>query len=439
MAQSPYGGTPWPVPGLIKAVDYDEGGEGEAYHDTTSGNTGGVYRTDDVDIWYSDDPPEGYYTGANNTGEWVEYTVDVAASGQYYILFRIATPYTGRNIHVEQDGVDVTGAVYLPNTGSFGVWDTVVATATLTAGEHILRVFFDYGQFNFNWMDFLPVAVVDAPVLDLSGQITAGTALPVGVAVPAQAGGVQIQGEANVPLSADGQAVGAATEIQGAVLLPVQTSVPAVLLGSSLAAHPAVSLSVPAPALLAGGQIIGTGALLGGLPLDALELWSAVQANPTLPLAISNGTLAGAAGIDAVPRLAVAAAAQVLEALGQMVAQAGSATVVAAAALGAAGDGAAACALPLGFVANPLEAAAQLLMTGTTPIIISVAPPEAAAGIRIGGWTIPLEWPAPLIIGLSQVLADPDVLTVTGRVRMALAARAPAIQMTTKQPFMTIN
>ena len=34
----PYGGLPWMVPGLIEAEDYDTGGQGVAYNDTTAGN-----------------------------------------------------------------------------------------------------------------------------------------------------------------------------------------------------------------------------------------------------------------------------------------------------------------------------------------------------------------------------------------------------------------
>ncbi len=54
--------TPWPktvnvtvegpgpdpglaIPGRIQAEDYNTGGEGVAYHDTTAGNSGGAYRT----------------------------------------------------------------------------------------------------------------------------------------------------------------------------------------------------------------------------------------------------------------------------------------------------------------------------------------------------------------------------------------------------------
>ena len=45
---APY--KPLSVPGRIQAEDYNLGGEGVAYHDTTPGNTGGAYRQDDVDI-----------------------------------------------------------------------------------------------------------------------------------------------------------------------------------------------------------------------------------------------------------------------------------------------------------------------------------------------------------------------------------------------------
>ena len=41
---------PLAIPGTIQAEDYNLGGEGVAFHDTTAGNDGGVYRNDGVDI-----------------------------------------------------------------------------------------------------------------------------------------------------------------------------------------------------------------------------------------------------------------------------------------------------------------------------------------------------------------------------------------------------
>jgi hypothetical protein len=177
-SQQPYGGVPWAIPGTIEAEDYDTGGEGVAYHDTAAGNSGGLYRMDGVDIWLAANSPEGYYTGANATGEWLEYTVDVAAAGQYQIGFRLCTPNTGRLMHAELDGVNVTGTVNVPNTGSWEVWQTVSALANLSEGQHVLRVAFDLGGFNLNRiviseMNVSPTAAI--PIITPNGGSFSGS------------------------------------------------------------------------------------------------------------------------------------------------------------------------------------------------------------------------------------------------------------------------
>jgi hypothetical protein len=79
---------------------------------------GNKYRTDAVDIWYMSAVEVGYYVGATNTREWLDYSLDVEAAGQYSIDFWVATPNSGGRLHVEIDGVNVSGAITLPNTGS---------------------------------------------------------------------------------------------------------------------------------------------------------------------------------------------------------------------------------------------------------------------------------------------------------------------------------
>src|SRR5207302_1992508 len=39
------------LPGTIQAENFDTGGEGVAFHDTTKPNEGGVYRTDRPDLY----------------------------------------------------------------------------------------------------------------------------------------------------------------------------------------------------------------------------------------------------------------------------------------------------------------------------------------------------------------------------------------------------
>jgi len=47
---TPYNGTPVSLPGTVQAENFDTGANGVAYADSTPGNTGGQYRSTDVDI-----------------------------------------------------------------------------------------------------------------------------------------------------------------------------------------------------------------------------------------------------------------------------------------------------------------------------------------------------------------------------------------------------
>ena len=77
------------MPGRIEAENFDNGGEGVAYHDTTPGNSGGAYRNTDVDLEVSSDG--GYDVGWTAAGEWLNYTVSVASSGSYTVGLRVAS------------------------------------------------------------------------------------------------------------------------------------------------------------------------------------------------------------------------------------------------------------------------------------------------------------------------------------------------------------
>ncbi|MDO8586544.1 MAG: DUF5010 C-terminal domain-containing protein [Armatimonadota bacterium] len=152
-AQAPYAGV-IALPGTVQAENFDEGGEGIAYHDLSAGNLGGAYRTTDVDIETTGDTGGGYNVGWIDTGEWLEYTVNVASAGLYELKMRTASPNAGCSAHIEMNGLDVTGVRALPNTGAWQTYATTTfSNISLNAGEQILRVYIDGGSFNFNYLD----------------------------------------------------------------------------------------------------------------------------------------------------------------------------------------------------------------------------------------------------------------------------------------------
>ncbi len=168
--QTPFSGTPYVPGGLLQAENFDNGGEGVAYHDFEPANLGGAYRpTDGVDLETTTDTGSGYNIGWGRAGEWTEYTINVPTPGSYTLALRVASAGTGGALHVESDGINKTGALTIPDTGGWQNWQTLSKTITLSAGTQVLRVAFDTnGATNFtgnlNWIQLTgPVASGRSP------------------------------------------------------------------------------------------------------------------------------------------------------------------------------------------------------------------------------------------------------------------------------------
>jgi hypothetical protein len=151
-ASSPYSGTPIAVPGTFQAEHFDLGGEGVAYHDQVAGNAGGAFRpTEDVDIIAAAGNATDYVVNNFQTGEWLNYTISVGTAGVYAIDLAVSSEFSTSRFHVEVDGVDVTGSLPVPHTGSWTTFQWVGRKGiVLSAGQHILRVQADEEYFNLD-------------------------------------------------------------------------------------------------------------------------------------------------------------------------------------------------------------------------------------------------------------------------------------------------
>lgn len=84
-------------------------------------------------------------------GNWVEYQIDVANSGDYEMLLRYANPIDG------QFTLDIDGAetpISLPKTGDETTWRTASVPVHIAAGKHTVRLTLTKGRANFNWFCF---------------------------------------------------------------------------------------------------------------------------------------------------------------------------------------------------------------------------------------------------------------------------------------------
>lgn len=162
LVPGPYSGSPIPIPGKIEIEEYDVGGQGVTYNDLDVGNTGGDFRNDDVDIELSGDSDGSFNVGWIQAGEWLEYTVDVAASGVYDFEFRVASTGTMGGFHLDFGGNDVTGTVAVPSTGDWQDYETVtVSNVTLSAGQQKMRFEVETAGFNINHVTVTSQVIYD--------------------------------------------------------------------------------------------------------------------------------------------------------------------------------------------------------------------------------------------------------------------------------------
>ncbi|PKB17493.1 carbohydrate-binding protein [Flavobacterium sp. 5] len=139
-------GNPWQgkiqqIPGKVECEFYDEGGEGIAYHDIDIDNNGSgklnpingnplnEFRIkESVDISYTKDGDVDnsqynktkrsigqFYLGWTQPSEWINYTVQVAKSGNYHIGALYTSNGDG-SISIDVNGKDATGIIKIETT-----------------------------------------------------------------------------------------------------------------------------------------------------------------------------------------------------------------------------------------------------------------------------------------------------------------------------------
>jgi hypothetical protein len=173
------------IPGRVELAYYDLGGEGIAYHDSTTENedsklnhTRGHWRPgvpeyivffrehEGVDISYTKDWADfnhpnkvdpmvnQLYIGWESDGEWTNYTINVNRAGKY----RIITVYGNRDNSSELwlNGRKAT-TLFLPeDTGNWHNWTqaTIGEIIFPTAGLNLLTLKYNRGA-NLAYLDFL--------------------------------------------------------------------------------------------------------------------------------------------------------------------------------------------------------------------------------------------------------------------------------------------
>ncbi|HYG37305.1 MAG TPA: carbohydrate-binding protein [Cytophagales bacterium] len=145
--------TGQPIPGKIEAESYSA--------------MNGVQKEG------TSDEGAGENVGWIDTGDWMDFSVNVQTSGSYTIGYRVASLNGGGSIQL-RSGSTTLATTGVPSTGDWQAWTTVNATnVSLTAGTQTLRIYAGAGGFNLNWIQFTggttctPTTI--APYLSVNG------------------------------------------------------------------------------------------------------------------------------------------------------------------------------------------------------------------------------------------------------------------------------
>ena len=155
--QTPFKGEAIAIPGRVEAEDFDipgigineDGTSNASYGDDSENHGDSDYRKDTgADLYIKG---TGVVLGYNDTGEWYEYTVDVAEAGDYIAVASAAAD--GEGVFTLSIDGDVVGEFTVTGT-SYDDLKDVKLVVTLPAGKHILRLDVTQEYFDIDYIEF---------------------------------------------------------------------------------------------------------------------------------------------------------------------------------------------------------------------------------------------------------------------------------------------
>lgn len=152
--QTPYNSNVQEVPGTIEFENFDTGGQGISYNENSNSNQGGAnYRNEPVDIEATNGG--GYNISYVQTGEWLEYTINVLSSGIYSVNVTSASLTTDGSVKLLVDNQEVTPSLSLLKSGGWQEWkNSKFSNIILSKGNHVLRVEMESDDMNLDKMVF---------------------------------------------------------------------------------------------------------------------------------------------------------------------------------------------------------------------------------------------------------------------------------------------
>ncbi|WP_440894693.1 glycoside hydrolase family 3 N-terminal domain-containing protein [Amphibacillus sp. Q70] len=123
-----------PIPGKIEAEDW--------------------LRQSGLDTEETEDEGGGLNVGWSDSGDWLDYQINVTESGFYNVDIRYAAD-GNTGVQLIDENNNVIGEMSVSSTGGYQSWETyTIEDVALEEGNQRIRVLFTAGELNLNWYEF---------------------------------------------------------------------------------------------------------------------------------------------------------------------------------------------------------------------------------------------------------------------------------------------
>jgi hypothetical protein len=151
------------LPARVEAENYARFNELDA---ANNGSLAGDVQCDQgnsVDLWHTADMNGACNIGWTQAGEWLEYDVQALQAGSFEYVLRAASASAGKSLSLWLDGV--RQGTFAVSTGGWDTYQDYGSSVFLSQGTHVLRVLFDTGDTNLNYINVVPVLTSPTRVL----------------------------------------------------------------------------------------------------------------------------------------------------------------------------------------------------------------------------------------------------------------------------------
>lgn len=169
--QTPFKGQPIAIPGKIEAEDFDipgvgrneDGSSNYSYNVGDAGHGNSDYRKGEAPNLY--ESGSGVVIGYNQTGNWYEYTIDVAEAGTYTVYAAVASANSASSFQLSIGEKNISEKIAVPAAAqgeeNYNDYNKVAFDIDLAKGKQILRLNITGDWCDIDYMDIVKKGDID--------------------------------------------------------------------------------------------------------------------------------------------------------------------------------------------------------------------------------------------------------------------------------------